>query len=331
MEIRQLGKTGLTVTPIGLGLAALGRPGYINIKHAEDLEQDYDVKTMEQHAHQVLDAAWQSGIRYFDAARSYGNAEAFLASWLTACRIHPGEVSVGSKWGYTYTADWRVDAPIHETKEHSLEVLRRQRRESDANLGQYLGLYQIHSATLDSGVLKNQDVLSELVRYRDNGLIIGLTLSGPGQAETLLHAMKIIENGRPLFECVQATWNLLEQSSGKALKAAHEKGLGVIIKEALANGRLTAKNDEPAFAQKRGLLEEVAGEQKTTIDALALAAVLAQPWVDVVLSGAATREQLFSNVAATKLVRNEELGKKLAGIVEPPQEYWKKRSSLRWN
>jgi aryl-alcohol dehydrogenase-like predicted oxidoreductase len=331
MNTRQLGKTGLTVTPIGLGLAALGRPGYINIKHAEDLGQDYDVKSMEQHAHQVLDAAWQAGIRYFDAARSYGNAEAFLASWLATCRIRPGEVSVGSKWGYTYTAAWRVEAPVHETKEHSLEVLRRQRHESDTNLGQYLGLYQIHSATLESGVLENQAVLSELAHYRDNGLVIGLTLSGPRQAETLIHAMKIIENGRPLFGCVQATWNLLEQSSGKALKAAHERGIGVIIKEALANGRLTRKNDDPSFAQKRALLEEVAGEQKTTIDALALAAVLAQPWIDVVLSGAATREQLFSNVAATELVWNEQLGEKLARLVEPPQEYWTKRGSLRWN
>ncbi len=331
MKTRQLGNTGLRVTPIGLGLAALGRPGYINLKHAEDLGQDYDEKNMEQHAHLVLDAAWQAGIRYFDAARSYGNAEAFLASWLAACKIGPGEVSVGSKWGYTYTADWQVDAPIHETKEHSLDVLRRQRGESEANLGEYLGLYQIHSATLESGVLENQAVLSELARYRDKGLVIGLTLSGPRQAETLLHAMEIIENGRPLFECVQATWNLLEQSAGEALQAAHERGMGTIIKEALANGRLTAKNDEPAFAQKRTLLEAAAAGQKTTIDALALAAVLAQPWVDVVLSGAATREQLFSNAMATEVAWDEETGKKLAGLVEPPQEYWAKRSSLRWN
>jgi aryl-alcohol dehydrogenase-like predicted oxidoreductase len=331
MNIRQLGKTGLMITPIGLGLAALGRPGYINLKHAEDLGQDYDLKDMEKHAHQVLDAAWQAGIRYFDAARSYGNAEAFLANWLATRRIRPGEVSVGSKWGYTYTADWQVNAPIHETKEHSLEVLRRQRRESDANLGRYLGLYQIHSATLESGVLENQAVLSELARYRDGGLVIGLTVSGPRQAETLLQAMNIIENGRPLFECVQATWNLLEQAVGEALQAAHERGMGVIIKEALANGRLTAKNDEPAFVQKRALLEEIAVEKKTSIDALALAAVLAQPWVDIVLSGAATREQLLSNVAATEIVWNEELGKRLARLEEPPQEYWTKRGSLRWN
>jgi aryl-alcohol dehydrogenase-like predicted oxidoreductase len=331
MNIRQLGKTGLAVTPLGLGLAALGRPGYINLKHAEDLRQDYAVTDMEQHAHQVLDAAWQAGIRYFDAARSYGNAEAFLASWLDSRQIWPGEVCVGSKWGYTYTAAWQVDAAIHEIKEHSIEVLRRQRKESDTNLGRYLSLYQIHSATLESGVLENRAVLGELARYRDNGLVIGLTVSGPRQADALLRAMTIIENGRPLFGCVQATWNLLEQSATEALQNAHESGLGVIIKEALANGRLTTKNDEPAFAQKQALLKEIAIEQKTTSDALALAAVLAQPWVDVVLSGAVTPEQLNSNVSALEVAWNEQLGDKVASLVEAPEEYWTKRSSLKWN
>ena len=64
---------------MGLGLAALGRPGYINLGHATDLSRDYDVAAMADHAHTVLDAAWAAGIRYFDAARSYGRAEEFLS------------------------------------------------------------------------------------------------------------------------------------------------------------------------------------------------------------------------------------------------------------
>ena len=63
----------------GLGLAALGRPGYINLGHAADLHADYDVAAMEGRAHAVLDAAHAAGVRYFDAARSYGRAEEFLA------------------------------------------------------------------------------------------------------------------------------------------------------------------------------------------------------------------------------------------------------------
>ena len=103
-----LGHTGLPVTRIGLGLAALGRPGYINVGHAADLAGHTDVASMERGAHAVLDAAYAGGVRYFDAARSYGRAEEFLGSWLAERGLGRGDVTVGSKWGYTYTADWRV-------------------------------------------------------------------------------------------------------------------------------------------------------------------------------------------------------------------------------
>src|SRR6266508_6793597 len=94
---RPLGKTNLHVSPLGLGLAALGRPGYINLGHAGDLPRNYDVAAMAAHTHAVLDAAWQAGLRYFDAARLYGRAEEFLGVWLRARRILQGAVTVGSK------------------------------------------------------------------------------------------------------------------------------------------------------------------------------------------------------------------------------------------
>eukprot|EP00729_Bicosta_minor_P019759 gene19759-11671_t len=88
--------------PIGLGLAALGRPGYINLDRAVDLgdESERSHADMEAQAHKVLDAAWEMGIRYFDCARSYGSSEQFLASWLSARKIQSDAVVVGSKWGY---------------------------------------------------------------------------------------------------------------------------------------------------------------------------------------------------------------------------------------
>jgi aryl-alcohol dehydrogenase-like predicted oxidoreductase len=321
----------LWVTPIGLGLAALGRPGYINLGHAQDLEQEYQVASMEAHAHAVLDAAWEAGIRYFDAARSYGKAEVFLASWLIKKSISPEEVTVGSKWGYTYTACWQVEAEKHEVKDHTLTVLRRQTAESLDLLATYLDLYQIHSATLDSGVLERRDVLEELARLRDDGLTIGLTVSGPRQAETLWQAMEKREDNRPIFGAVQATWNLLEVSAGPALRDAHQAGMGIIVKEALANGRLTPRNDEPEFQKKREMLERVAANYETTIDAIALAAILKQPWVDVVLSGAATVDHIGSNVKALDINISGETLEELNSIVESPTDYWSTRSQLAWN
>jgi aryl-alcohol dehydrogenase-like predicted oxidoreductase len=317
--MRTLGATGLAVSPLGLGLAALGRPGYINLGHAGDVG-DTHVEAMERHAHEVLDAAYEGGVRYFDAARSYGRAEAFLASWLGRRGLSRSDVTVGSKWGYTYTADWRIDVDEHEVKDLSVSTLRRQLGETRALIGEHLALYQIHSATLESGVLDDAEVREELARLREEGVRIGFTATGPRQAATIERALEV--GG---FDAVQATWNVHERSATDALAAAHEAGLGVIVKEALANGRLTARGD----AEDRLIV--AARERGTTPDALALAAVLAQPWVDVVLSGAATVDTVRSNLAALDARWDARAEEELAALEEPADEYWERRSELAWN
>jgi aryl-alcohol dehydrogenase-like predicted oxidoreductase len=316
---------------LGLGLAALGRPGYINLGHAGDVGADHDRQAMERQAHAVLDAAWACGVRYFDAARSYGDGERFLASWLLARAVGPGHVTVASKWGYTYTAGWQVVAEKHEVKEHSVAVLRRQYRESRSMLGDYLRLYQIHSATLESGVLDNAEVLGELARLRGEGVKVGLSLTGPRQAQTLARALEVRVAGVNLFQAVQATWNLLEPSSGAMLAQAHAAGLGVIVKEALANGRLTERNDEPGFAGKLEMLRAEAERLGVGVDGVALAAVLAQSWADVMLSGAATVEQVRSNARALAVRWDDEAQERLLGLAEAAEEYWARRGRLAWN
>jgi aryl-alcohol dehydrogenase-like predicted oxidoreductase len=318
-ELRTLGRTSLQVSPLGLGLAALGRPGYINLGHGDDLRGETDVDAMERNAHDVLDAAFEGGVRYFDVARSYGRAEAFLAQWLERRGLRPGELTVGSKWGYTYTAGWRVDADPAEVKDLSAATLRRQLAESRALLGPHLRLYQIHSATLESEVLEDTAVLEELRRLRGEGVAIGISVTGPDQAGTIRRALDV-----GAFDTVQATWNLLEPSAGPALEEAHAAGLGLIVKEALANGRLTARGGDSALAQ-------VAAERSTTPEAIALAAALVHPWADVVLSGATTVEQLSGNLAALEVDYDEELNRRLATLAEEPTRYWRTRAALPWN
>jgi len=331
MEMRVLGNTGLVVSRIGLGMASLGRPGYINLKHGEDLAGDYGEAAMERRAHLVLDSAWNAGIRYFDVARSYGLAEKFLGSWLSLRSVAPPSVTVGSKWGYTYTAGWKVQAESHEVKEHSLPILQRQWGESVALLNGYLDLYQIHSATIESGVLDRIDVLKELARMRTGGTHIGVSISGPAQAGILRKAMEITLDGSRLFETVQATWNLLESSVGPALSEARAAGIGVIVKEVLANGRLTGRNNEPGFKAKRALLEKEAARFDSSIDAIALASCLAQPFADVVLSGATTVEQMLSNLGSCRLNLDEEAITNLSILTEPTEQYWATRTKLPWN
>ncbi|MBI5929802.1 MAG: aldo/keto reductase [Chloroflexi bacterium] len=329
MNLRSLGTTGLSATPIGLGLAALGRPGYINLGHADDLERNYESAAMQNRTYEVLDAAWQAGIRYFDAARSYGRAEEFLGNWLHSRAIPVGDITIGSKWGYIYTADWQVEAEYHEIKDHTLPVLQRQWIETQNHLGDYIQLYQIHSATLASGVLTNREVLNKLARLKSQGIKIGLSLSGPDQPDTLRTALAVQVDGGCLFDCVQATYNLLEISAGPALQEAHTAGMGVIIKEALANGRLTSRN--PEFADPTHPLPQQATRLHTTLDALSLAAVLNQSWVDVVLSGAATIDHLVANLKALEVEWDEEATYELGKITESPSIYWKRRKTLGWN
>lgn len=331
MELRTLGSTGLLVSRIGLGMAALGRPGYINLGHGQDLGNDSGEEAMEARARELLDTAWRSEIRYFDVARSYGLGERFLGNWLTDRGISQENVTVGSKWGYRYTADWKVDAEVHEVKEHTLPMLEKQWSESVSLLDGYIQLYQIHSATIDSGVLENNDVLEHLARLRDKGIRIGLSVTGTGQAEVLRKAMGIVVDGSHLFECVQATWNLLEQSAGPALSAAHAAGVGIIIKEALANGRLTDRNDDPDFAPKLTLLREESARLSVSVDALVIAATLAEPFADTVLSGATTTKQLRSNLIGSRIVLDAGARSRLLEIVESPNEYWAKRKTLPWN
>lgn len=305
---------------MGLGLAALGRPGYINLGHSSDLAGSTSRAALERLTHSVLDAAYERGVRYFDVARSYGLGEAFLGAWIERRRLEPDEISVGSKWGYTYVADWRVDAAVNEVKDLSVGALRRQLAESRELLGASLRLYQIHSATLESGVLEDGAVLDELAGLRESGVSIGLSVTGPRQAQTIERALEV--GG---FDTVQATWNVLERGAGSALSAAYVAGMGVIVKEPLANGRLTSRGDVTE-------LIDAASSAGTSPDALALAVVLAQPWADVVLSGAASVKETESNVTALALQLDPLLVERLFDTIRQDSvDYWQVRASLPWN
>jgi len=299
---------------LGLGLAALGRPAYINLGHGGDVP-DATVDGMERAAHAVLDRAYEAGVRRFDAARSYGLAEQFLASWLRSRALGRDDVWVSSKWGYAYTGGWRLDAEEHEVKELSAAQLRRQWAETQERLGPWLRLYQIHSATVESGVLDDDAVRAGLDEVRAAGVRIGFSATGTGQAATIDRALEL--GG---FDEVQATWNLHERSAEDALARAADAGLEVYVKEAVANGRLTARGAPPA-------LVAAARELGTTPDAVALAAALAQPWATVVLSGASTVAQLESNLAAREVAWAGGLDE----LREPAEEYWETRSALPWN
>lgn len=131
---------------LGLGMAALGRPGYINLNRSTVFDkggddssnnvQERSIDLMQNQANDVMATLFKevktinmnngNGILpWLDCARSYGLSEKFVGEYLKKNNIQPEEVYVSSKWGYTYVADWKVklnDGEPHEVKDHSVEV-----------------------------------------------------------------------------------------------------------------------------------------------------------------------------------------------------------------
>ncbi len=305
---------------MGLGLAALGRPAYINVGREGELPAGRTVDEMREASWTVLDAAYAAGVRWVDAARSYGRSEEFLAGWLDE-RGH-ADVTVSSKWGYAYVGGWRTEADVHEVKEHSLERFRAQLAETRGLLGDRVDVYQVHSLTPDSPLFGDaalQDALAELAA---GGVRVGFSTSGPAQADTIRRALDLRAGGRRLFTTVQSTWNLLEPSAGDALREARADGAHVLLKEVLANGRLAVDPPET--------LRRVAERHGAAPDAIALAAALARPWAGTVLSGAVSAAQLAGNLAATRVTLDENDLAELTRLATPPARYWEERSEMPW-
>jgi aryl-alcohol dehydrogenase-like predicted oxidoreductase len=335
MPTAHLGANGPEVSRIGLGLAALGRPVYITSGRGADLP-DRSPAGMRARTYGVLDAAYADGVRYIDAARSYGRAEEFLSGWL-ADRRHR-DVVVGSKWGYRYTGEWRLDG-VQEVKEHSLAMFTRQLSETRGYLASALKLYQVHSLTEDSGLLGDSALLGALGRLRDDGVIVGLSTSGQHQAETLRRALAVTVGGAPLFAAAQVTWNLLEPSVASAAAEAAQAGWAVLVKEAVANGRLAPGGDA---ARPGSPLAAAAAAAGLMPDAIAIGAALAQPWATVVLSGAVSAAQLRANMVALRLAEPSgsapggqpasAFASELTGtMAESPTTYWAERSARPWS
>ncbi|MEU1118410.1 MULTISPECIES: aldo/keto reductase [unclassified Streptomyces] len=324
MPFARLAAATTPTAHLGLGLAAVGRPGYITLGREGDLPPSRSVEALRERSVELLDAAYASGVRYFDVARSYGRSEEFLADWLRA-RPDVDDVVVGSKWGYTYTADWRTEAEgPHEVKDHSVAAYDRQRAETAALLGDRLDLYQVHSVTPESPALTDKELHGRLAALAADGVTVGLSVSGPEQAAAIRAALEVTVDGEPLFRTVQATYNILETSAGPALAEAHDAGLTVLVKEGLANGRLADPYAPPA-------LREVAEETGLGCDAVALAVLLAEPWAGVVLSGAATSVQLVSNLHAAAVDLAAGQLERLVGLAQDPAAYWEGRARLPWN
>lgn len=311
---------------LGLGTAAIGRPQYINIK-VDVVEKEVDLIKFEATGLRLLDIAYENGVRYFDTAPGYGLAEKMLINWL-ASSPKKG-VEIGTKWGYTYVANFKNDATVHEIKEHSLAKLNEQ-WEISKQLIPYLKYYQVHSATLESGVLENSAIHERLHELKkQHNLTIGITTSGANQLEILQKAVAIAVSDQPLFDSYQVTFNIFDQS----LEAAKTLLMGkqVIIKEALANGRIFRNENYPHYNYAYQTLTALSKKHGFGVDAIALRFVMQSFPTALVLSGVSAENQLIQNLLANTMVLDESDMTQLAALKTVTETYWAERKQMNWN
>jgi aryl-alcohol dehydrogenase-like predicted oxidoreductase len=312
---------------LGLGTAALGRPQYINIRLKTSGNQD--LETFRKHSFSVLEAAYQEGVRYFDTAPGYGLAEALVLEWLQTKK--DASIEIATKWGYTYTANFDKNAMVHEVKEHSVAKLNTQWNFSK-HLLPYLKVYQIHSATLETGVLENTEVLAQLAFLKkEHHLKIGLTTTGANQTEVLKKALNVMVGGAPLFDVFQVTYNFLEQSTKEVLGELTGLDKQIIIKEALANGRVFRNKNYPHYHKTHTVLESLSKKYKVGVDAISLKYCEQTIPNSTVLSGASTAEQLKENLKLTDFTLSDTDVKLLNSFKTSPSFYWAERKQLKWN
>lgn len=318
----------MSKTKIGLGLAALGRPEYINIRDGNT--QDKSKEAFIENAFSILNFAYKHGIRYFDTAPSYGKGEEFLTNWNS--KYQHKDVILSTKWGYTYVANWELGfSGAHEVKEHSLDKLLEQWQVSK-KLQPALKIYQVHSATFESGILENSDVLKQLFEIKkQTGLQIGITTSGPQQSEIIEAALKIKIENEDLFDSYQVTYNIFEQSTHAILSHLLQVNKTVIIKEALANGRVFKNKKFSHYQKLYQVLDSLASKYQVGTDAIALRYVMDNLEPTYLLSGASSKEQLEQNIKAYSFKLEKEELKLLNSFKTDSQKYWEERNQLSWN
>lgn len=312
---------------LGLGTAAIGRPQYINVR--QEATTEVSLAAFRQKGIAVLNAAYNLGIRYFDTAPGYGMAEQLLLDWLIEKK--DTSIAVATKWGYTYVANFDPTATQHEIKEHSLKKLNEQWTISKKLLP-YLSTYQIHSATFETGVLDNESVLNRLAELKSkHGLLMGISTTGANQVAVIKKALAVKVAGMPLFDVFQVTYNLLDQSLATIAKEISVQNKRLIIKEALANGRVFSNTQFPHYAPMYATLEALSKKYEVGIDAIALRFCMDSIAPYKVLSGAATEGHLSENNKAGhfKLANNDIVILKEMAVL--PEAYWIERKELAWN
>lgn len=217
MVPRLLGKTGLVVSPIGLGTTKLGRN--TDVKYAQDFQLPSDEEVRE-----LLKGSLTLGVSLIDTAPAYGESEQRLGKFIATNR---DRIVLCTKCGEQYrngksTYDFSSTAILASVE----ESLRRLRTD-------HIDILLLHSDGRDTEILTETEAPETLVRLKESGKARAVGISAKTPAGIL--------QACGTLDVVMAPFNQKDRSLADALKKARARGIGVLAIKGLYSGHLDAR------------------------------------------------------------------------------------------
>jgi aryl-alcohol dehydrogenase-like predicted oxidoreductase len=300
IENRQLGKTGIEISPIGLGCWQFhgGKGMSANI---------WKVLTQDE-VNQIVKTALEGGINWFDTAEAYGNggSEKALSTALTNAGKVNGEVVIATKWLPFFRTAGNIPRTIGDRQRYLAPFS--------------IDLHQIHMPYAFSTVEAQMDAMAALVRA---GKIRSIGVSNFSTAKMRRAHAALAKHGLPLASN-QVRFNLVNRNKekGGVLEAARKLNITIIAYSPLGQGLLTGKfHKDPESVKKLPsmrkklmdrmieksrplikMLEDIAGSYNCTTSEVALSWVVNYSDNSIVaIPGASKTEHVFQNIMAMNL------------------------------
>jgi aryl-alcohol dehydrogenase-like predicted oxidoreductase len=276
MKKRELGKSGIEVTPIGLGTWQFSKGKGLVGGFWKSIDEDATAE--------VVGAAREGGIDWFDTAEIYGrgNSERSLAAALSRLKVAPGSARIATKWWPFFRTAGSIPATIAERMEC---------------LSPYaIDLYQIHQPWSLSSVRAQIGAMGDLVKA---GKIKAVGVSNFSAAAMEESCALLAARGIPLASN-QVRISLLDRSIERngLLEAAKRLGVTLIAYSPLAQGILTGRfHDDPEAMESVSRMRRMSGSIRP--ETLARTA----PLVAELKRVAAAHKATASQVALNWLVR----------------------------
>ncbi len=211
MEMRSLGVAGIAVSPLGLGTVKIGRNQQVKYPTGFTLPDDAAVRDL-------LHLARDLGINLIDTAPAYGSSEERLGALLPGRNDWVIVTKVGEIFERGYS---EFDFSAAHTRMSVERSLRRLRRD-------HLDVVLVHSSGDDLAIIQGEEVMAELERLKQAGLIRAYGMS----TKSLAGGNWIVDH----TDVVMATCNPTDTQDLPVIARAHAQGKGVLVKKGLMSG-----------------------------------------------------------------------------------------------